>query len=177
MNVQGVGNIQVNSNQNSTGIMGKDDFLKLLVAQLRYQDPLKPMEDKEFISQMAQFSSLEQIQNVANGFNRLYAVQLIGSIVSAYDKEDGDLTHKVHTTNHVSTEYTGEFIQCYQVIDSQKAKANICVSVSVIERDKIISTRFVSPVITYKPHRSWIANIILLNRQLSSANAMYSKKK
>lgn len=97
--------------------------------------------------------------------------------VSAYDKEDGDLTHKVHTTNHVSTEYTGEFIQCYQVIDSQKAKANICVSVSVIERDKIISTRFVSPVITYKPHRSWIANIILLNRQLSSANAMYSKKK
>lgn len=97
--------------------------------------------------------------------------------VSAYDKEDGDLTHKVHTTNHVSTEYIGEFMQCYQVIDSQKAKANTCVNVSVIERDKIINTRFVSPAIKYQPHRSWIAHIILYNRQLSSVNAMYSKKK
>lgn len=44
--------------------MGKDEFLKLLTSQLQNQDPLKPMDNEQFVSQLAQFSSLEQMQNM-----------------------------------------------------------------------------------------------------------------
>nr|WP_084783527.1 flagellar hook capping FlgD N-terminal domain-containing protein [Paenibacillus sp. FJAT-26967] len=46
-------------------ILGKDDFLKIMIAQLRNQDPMQPMQDKEFIAQMAQFTSVEQLSNMA----------------------------------------------------------------------------------------------------------------
>jgi flagellar basal-body rod modification protein FlgD len=51
--------------------LGKDDFLKILITQLAHQDPLAPMEDREFIAQMAQFSTLEQMTGMAKDFARL----------------------------------------------------------------------------------------------------------
>lgn len=50
--------------------LGKDDFLRLLTTQLRYQDPINPMKDQDFIAQMAQFSSLEQVQNLASTMSK-----------------------------------------------------------------------------------------------------------
>lgn len=75
--------------------LGKDDFLNLLIAQLTHQDPLDPINDTEFIAQMAQFSTLEQITNVASSMDsllkmaRLSAESYVGKEVIYYDEDKG----------------------------------------------------------------------------------------
>ncbi|WP_233191034.1 flagellar hook assembly protein FlgD [Sporosarcina sp. P20a] len=58
--------------QRKTGpdTMGKDAFMKILIAQMANQDPTNPMKDTEFVAQMAQFSSLEQTMNLAKAFEK-----------------------------------------------------------------------------------------------------------
>lgn len=61
--------------QTGNSELGKDAFLQLLITQLQHQDPTNPMDDREFISQMAQFSSLEQMQNMTKAIESLLSSQ------------------------------------------------------------------------------------------------------
>jgi flagellar basal-body rod modification protein FlgD len=60
--------------------LGKDDFLKILITQLRNQDPSQPLQDRDFIAQMAQFSSVEQLMNMSEQMTKLR--QSLGSASS-----------------------------------------------------------------------------------------------
>lgn len=98
MNVSGIENVMTGSAEaksasESDKSMGRDDFLNLLVVQLKNQDPMDPMESAEFSAQLAQFSSLEQLTNLNNGVEKLLyqqssttstqAVNFIGKSVTA----------------------------------------------------------------------------------------------
>lgn len=86
--------------------LGKDQFLQILVTQLRNQDPMQPLQDKEFIAQMAQFSSLEQMMNMAKEVSSLkqsagLAADLIGKSVTWLSDEEGSTIEYQGTVNSV----------------------------------------------------------------------------
>lgn len=89
--------------------LGQDSFLKLLVAQMQHQDPLNPQGNEEFIAQLAQFTSLEQLMGVNTALGDLYAAttsmnnasmtQLLGRDVTAFSDTipyDGDGPEDIH---------------------------------------------------------------------------------
>jgi flagellar basal-body rod modification protein FlgD len=83
--------------------LGMEDFLKILLTQLTFQDPLKPMDNQEFMAQMAQFTSLEQTQQLNTKLDALLstqgALQSVGLIGRTVDvtTESGTVTGTVES--------------------------------------------------------------------------------
>jgi flagellar basal-body rod modification protein FlgD len=98
---------------NPLGALGKDDFLRLLVTQLQHQDPMNPMDDKDFMGQMAQFSTLEQTTNTATAMQQLalstqisQSITLIGHELN-YLRADGTLATGVAGSVSVNGDQIG----------------------------------------------------------------------
>jgi flagellar basal-body rod modification protein FlgD len=95
-------NYQNQTKSAGSSSLGKDDFLKILMAQLQNQDPLNPMQDQDFISQMATFSSLEQMTNLNSSVDNfikfaqqnqfMQASSMIGKTVTYLDEQQNENT-------------------------------------------------------------------------------------
>ncbi len=93
-----VGSTEKKFKQRGSTELGKDEFMKLLVTQLQYQDPLNPQSDTEFVSQLAQFSSLEQMTNMSATMTNTSAYSLVGKQVIVQTKDSAGAYKEVRGT-------------------------------------------------------------------------------
>jgi flagellar basal-body rod modification protein FlgD len=122
-------NATLNNGKKIKHSLGKDDFLKLLITQLTHQDPSQPMKDQAFIAQMAQFSTLEQMTNMAQGFTNISnllksgeAMNLLGKTVdvSAGDKTITGVVDQVSSGQYPQVLVDGNFYDYSQVVHIKK---------------------------------------------------------
>ncbi|ACT02083.1 flagellar hook capping FlgD N-terminal domain-containing protein [Paenibacillus sp. JDR-2] len=90
-------NVKAAGKDTDKNALGKDAFLELLVTQLKNQDPLQPQDNAAFITQMAQFTSVEQLMNMSDQLSLLNqnlgtASSIIGKTVSWYELDDAGQT-------------------------------------------------------------------------------------
>jgi flagellar basal-body rod modification protein FlgD len=85
------------SPENPGGLLGQNDFLKLMIAQLQAQNPLEPGNSNEYVNELAQFTQVEQTTNLANASELSSAVQLIGKSVSYTGASGETVTGKVES--------------------------------------------------------------------------------
>ncbi|MCI1857893.1 MAG: flagellar hook capping protein [Sporolactobacillus sp.] len=80
----------VSTRETGNSSLSKDDFLKLLIAQMTHQDPTAPMDSGQMLTQMAQFSALEQTQNMSQSIDKMSAADMIGKQIEWEETETDD---------------------------------------------------------------------------------------
>lgn len=124
--------------------MNKDAFLNLLVTQLRNQNPLQPMEDKEFISQMAQFTSLEQMQNMNKTMKINSAYNMVDKLIKApyRDEEKGETKDIAGIVSMIRVEDDKIFLKVNGVEVPLESVKEVTDSVSPYEQMQTINQNF-----------------------------------
>lgn len=87
MEVESVGNTTSNAVQNDNSSVSQDEFIKLFLAQLQYQDPLEPLNNREFLAQLAQFSVLEQTRLSNENLSTIATLNSSDQALSLLNKE------------------------------------------------------------------------------------------
>jgi len=109
----------------------QDQFLTLLVTQMQHQDPLEPVKQENFLAQLAQFATLEGMENLNGNFEQMLKLQeltegseLLGK--SVMFSTDADPTPRVGTVEHVNSTTDGISL----VINGEKVPLNLVTSVT-----------------------------------------------
>ena len=125
-----------------TNSLGKDAFLQLLVAQLQYQDPLEPQSNQEFIGELTQFSTLEELQNVTSTLSNSNTLSLVGKNVIL----------EIPATEGMSAATIGGYVEYVQMVNG---KANLSINGNLYSAeylDKVIDEEFLAGVLGQGPN-------------------------
>lgn len=152
--VESTSQSSLNKANESNNAMDKDAFLQLLVAQMKYQDPLQPTSNTEYISQYAQFSQVEQMNNMASSMDLQRASQLVGKEV--YVKTTGSngetkyvqgkvdyvvyennkaylaINESLYSIDDLDTVHDPEYLEAYKMATDLVERINKLPSINVI---------------------------------------------
>jgi len=105
--------------------LNKDDFMKLMLAQMQHQDPLSPQDSTQYLSQLAQMSSLEELQNMNESMKNLSIMQ-----ASATNSQMVDYVGKTMTasSNEISVSSTGNKAEMEYTLESNAASVDISIT-------------------------------------------------
>lgn len=87
MAIDAIGSVLTPPNVNSNSALSQDDFLKLFLTELTYQDPLEPLSNRDFLAQMAQFAGIEQTKQTTESVNNLVYLNSSSQSVSLLGKK------------------------------------------------------------------------------------------
>jgi len=130
MSITSVGGISTDATATTTNTLGQEEFIKILLTQLTYQDPLKPLDNQEFIAQLAQFTSLEQTRQLNTRIDTLLTIQSATQAVGLLNK-----TVQVATATDtvVGTVTTLTFRQGEPLLTVKKADNSFLTEVSLAQ--------------------------------------------
>ncbi len=125
--------------------LGKEDFLMLLVTQMKYQDPLEPTSNTEYVAQLAQFSELEYMQNMSNVTTNTSAFSLVGKTVHVQQTSDTGHVEEAQGVVDYVTMKNGEAFVCVDGVEYSYDDV-----IEVIDDKYVIAMK--SPSVTEQHH-------------------------
>lgn len=124
-------------NKYGTDALGKDAFMTLLVTQMQNQDPLNPSTDTEFIGQLAQFSSLEQMENLNVALSNQNAFNLVGkNVIMSVGLSEGKVTSTI-----------AGYVQYVEIKDGKAYLSINDKTYSIDDLDTVIDDKYLDTII------------------------------